>query len=127
MKNRWKILVMLFLSWLLTGVGHFTLPFDAEVVITSGWLYPPDFGGSHYAIDYSLEGGTKLYAAASGEVITVEDCWPNTYYGHKPEDEITNPCTKVKRKAKQYGNILEIRHDNGYVTIYAHLLSNKIN
>ncbi len=52
----------------------------------------------HEGIDYAAPEGTKVFATADGVV------------------------KKAKRK-KAYGNLIEIDHGNGYVTIYAHLKS----
>ena len=61
-------------------------------------------GKCHGAIDIDvLDEGTKVYAAAEGEVIKVVD----------------SPTSSCKKRP--YGNHLIILHPNGYTTLYAHL------
>jgi murein DD-endopeptidase MepM/ murein hydrolase activator NlpD len=50
----------------------------------------------HHGIDYAAPTGTPVFAVAKGEVI-------------------------YKSRAGGYGNLVKIRHDNGYVSYYAHL------
>jgi len=49
----------------------------------------------HFGVDYAVVVGTPIHAAAAGKVI---------YAG----------------KVRGYGNVIKIRHDNEYVTLYAH-------
>ncbi|NOX65939.1 MAG: peptidoglycan DD-metalloendopeptidase family protein, partial [Chlorobi bacterium] len=55
----------------------------------------------HDGIDYPVGSGTNVYAVAAGKVIyLVDNC---------------DGCTKG------FGNYIKIDHENGYVTLYAHL------
>ena len=81
-----------------TAVPRFlTLPFsDASTRLTQGWTYEGYADGQfHGGIDWSLEPGTPILAAADGVAMASEE-W-------------------------QYGNFVSIKHDNGYFTLYAHL------
>lgn len=55
----------------------------------------------HKGIDIAALKGTPIYASESGTVIT-------------------------SRKASGYGFIIAIMHDNGYVTIYSHMVPNTL-
>lgn len=55
------------------------------------------FGASHYALDMQVRGGGPLYAAEAGTVIRADYGWNGGY-----------------------GNVIEIDHGNGLVTLYAH-------
>lgn len=57
---------------------------------------------AHLGIDFGARSGTPVHAAASGRVI-------------------------FKGKTRGYGNLIKIRHQDGYVTLYAHLRSFKRN
>jgi murein DD-endopeptidase MepM/ murein hydrolase activator NlpD len=62
-----------------------------------GWHIVPRTGfGLHQAVDWQAPAGIEVIAAADG---TVQDAGP------KPD----------------FGNVVRIRHDNNYVTVYAHL------
>ncbi|GGE55397.1 M23 family metallopeptidase [Priestia taiwanensis] len=69
------------------------------------WLWPVEGrmtdtfgtrGGQHYGIDIAAPTGTDVRTVASGEVT-------KSYY------------------SKSYGNVIFIKHSNGYETVYAHL------
>jgi murein DD-endopeptidase MepM/ murein hydrolase activator NlpD len=74
--------------------------------VASGFGWPADdhslsgnpYGPGHLGIDISAPEGSNVYAAASG-VVTMAQGGYN--YG--------------------YGNVIQIDHGNGYVTVYAHL------
>lgn len=80
------------------STGYFIWP--TEGMMTSGFGYRSTNVGSanHTGIDICNNYGTYIYAADGGEVI---------YSGW----------------IDGYGNIVQIRHDNGYVTYYAHCSS----
>lgn len=59
----------------------------------TSWIGFPKF---HNGIDYAAAAGTAVYAAGDGEVIE-------------------------KRVSDSYGNVLKIKHENGFETLYAHL------
>jgi murein DD-endopeptidase MepM/ murein hydrolase activator NlpD len=81
-----------------------TVPLASPVVdahrVTSGYGRRRDpFGGRiafHRGIDFAAERGTPIYAPAAGEVRRVG-------------------------RLGGYGNVVEIDHGNGVVTLYAHL------
>jgi murein DD-endopeptidase MepM/ murein hydrolase activator NlpD len=77
------------------GRGFFTWPTPLHTL--SGY----DFGesGSHKGIDISAHEGTPVYAADSG-VVTMASVGEWNY---------------------GYGNVIQIDHGNGFVTLYAHL------
>lgn len=58
----------------------------------------------HTGIDYSNGFGAPIYAASNGEIIARVTGMGNTYPG-----------------GVNYGNYVMVRHDNGLVSIYAHL------
>lgn len=55
------------------------------------------FNSSHYAVDIQQKGGGPIYAAEEGTVIRAETGWNGGY-----------------------GNVIQIDHGNGLVTLYAH-------
>jgi murein DD-endopeptidase MepM/ murein hydrolase activator NlpD len=77
------------------GRGYFNWPAPAHSL--SGYDYGE--GGTHRGIDISAKEGTPIYAADNG-VVTMASfgAWN---YG--------------------YGNVIQIDHGNGFVTLYAHL------
>ncbi|MFA5129123.1 MAG: MopE-related protein [Patescibacteria group bacterium] len=81
------------------------LPITRTPVITSGFCgYRTASGACHGGIDYDVrDDGDGIFAAADGVVEVAEDGWLNTYHGRRV-----------------YGNYVQILHDNGYRTIYAH-------
>lgn len=85
-------------------------PTNKPYVITSSSKYR--WGRMHNGIDISGTGlGSPIYAARNGIVVEVENSCPSMgYYG--------SPC------GGGYGNSILINHNNGYYTIYAHLLQN---
>jgi murein DD-endopeptidase MepM/ murein hydrolase activator NlpD len=77
------------------GRGFFTWPTPLHSL--SGYDYGE--GGSHRGIDISAQTGTPIYAADSG-VVTMASLGEWNY---------------------GYGNVIQIDHGNGFVTLYAHL------
>jgi murein DD-endopeptidase MepM/ murein hydrolase activator NlpD len=78
----------------------------AGAVVTSSVLQSPCGAGcsitqgyspSHYALDMQIRGGAPIYAAADGVVIRADTGWNGGY-----------------------GNVIEIDHGNGLVTLYGH-------
>lgn len=74
--------------------------------VASGFGWPADdhtlsgnaYGPGHLGIDISAPEGANVYAAGTGVVTMAQGGWN---YG--------------------YGNVIQIDHGNGYVTVYAHL------
>jgi murein DD-endopeptidase MepM/ murein hydrolase activator NlpD len=74
--------------------------------VSSGFGWPADahslsgngYGPGHLGIDITADTGSNVYAAGSGIVTQAQGGWN---YG--------------------YGNVVQIDHGNGYVTVYAHL------
>lgn len=74
--------------------------------VASGFGWPADayslsgngYGPGHLGIDITADTGANVYAAGTGVVTMAQGGWN---YG--------------------YGNVVQIDHGNGYVTIYAHL------
>lgn len=63
----------------------------------------------HTGLDLSIAIGAPILAAADGEVVfTVADCVQGT-------------SAEIRSCGGGYGNFVEIKHDNGYSTLYAHL------
>jgi len=92
---------------------------DGQFTVTSGWGPRSLSGGKmHSAIDYGAERGTKVFAVASGTVITVvKGCKDPGYYGDKS-------C------GGGFGNVVYIEHDaltptgDKIYSVYAHLNKN---
>ncbi len=63
----------------------------------SNCYYTQKFGPSHYAVDIQTRGGGPIYAAEAGTVIRADYGWNGGY-----------------------GNVIEIDHGNGLVTLYGH-------
>ena len=90
-----------------TGGGNATNACGGGPVAT-GFGWPADdhslsgnpYGPSHLGIDISAPEGSNVYAAGGGVVTQAQGGWN---YG--------------------YGNVVQIDHGNGYVTVYAHLSS----
>jgi murein DD-endopeptidase MepM/ murein hydrolase activator NlpD len=82
------------------GDGHFIWPLSGKVISTFG-----SFGGGQRndGINIAAKLGEPIHAAAAGTV---------TYAGNE---------------LKGYGNLILIRHDDGYVTAYAHAQSIGVN
>lgn len=77
----------------------------------------PNAGGTvgasyHNALDISVPEGTPVYAVKDG---TVLNCWPSYYNG--PAKYKGHPT---------YGGLLEIVHDDGTKSLYAHLSMTKV-
>ncbi len=72
---------------------HFLWPLEGRIISTFG---DNPGGGRNDGINISVARGTPVRAAGSGEV---------SYVGNE---------------LKSYGNLILIRHDNGFVTAYAH-------
>jgi len=106
---RWGVLCLV--TWFLfphiSGAEEFLyLPITRTPVITVGFCgYRNPSGSCHGGIDYDVrDDGDGIFAAAEGVVEIAEDGWVNTYHGRRV-----------------YGNYVQIRHNNGYHTIYGHL------
>jgi hypothetical protein len=93
------------------GSRLFTLPLEKDLPISSGFYgYKFPNGNWHSGTDFwtpDRSTGQRVVAALDGEVTTVVDTVPDN--------------TGIN-----YGNYVKIRHDNGYETIYAHLLFDSI-
>ena len=76
----------------LTGDGSFGWPANSHVISGNG------YGPGHLGIDIQGNVGDPAYAADAGVVTMAQGGWN---YG--------------------YGNVVQIDHGNGYVTVYAHL------
>ncbi|ETO91774.1 MAG: peptidase, M23/M37 family domain protein [Candidatus Xenolissoclinum pacificiensis L6] len=78
----------------------FVSPVDPSIPISShyGNRYHPikRKKSFHKGIDYATQIGTPVYAASEGEIT-------------------------VLSKSTSYGNLIKIKHQNGYLTLYAHL------
>ena len=75
-----------------------------KIVTTYGILQTPCncfytqyYGASHYGIDLQERGGGPIYAAEAGTVIRSQNGWNGGY-----------------------GNVIEVDHGNGMITLYAH-------
>ncbi|KAF0107792.1 MAG: peptidase M23 family protein [Anaerolineaceae bacterium] len=77
------------------GRDYFTWPTALHSISGYDWLE----GGSHRGIDISAQEGTPIYAADNG-VVTMANVGGWNY---------------------GYGNVIQIDHGNGFVTVYAHL------
>lgn len=76
----------------LTGSGEFGWPVDG------GYISDPYMSDrNHKGLDIAAPGGTEIYAAADGVVISAG--W----------------------NSGGYGNVVQIAHDNGYQTVYGHM------
>lgn len=82
------------------------LPITRTPVITVGFCgYRNPSGSCHGGIDYDVrDDGDGIFAAAAGTVEVAEDGWANTLH-----------------RRRVYGNYVQVRHDNGYRTLYGHL------
>jgi len=89
-----------------TGTSDFGANACGGGPVGSGFGWPANshalsgngYGPGHLAIDIQANEGEPVYAAASGVVTMAQGGWN---YG--------------------YGNVVQIDHGNGYVTVYAHL------
>jgi murein DD-endopeptidase MepM/ murein hydrolase activator NlpD len=89
-----------------TGTGAGAVNACGGGPVGSGFGWPADshslsgnpYGPGHLGIDIDAPEGSNVYAAASGVVTQAQGGW-NT----------------------GYGNVVQIDHGNGYVTVYAHL------
>ena len=70
---------------------------------------------THNAIDIGASIGTPIYAANSGTVVSCYSACPHTNYGG-------NWCSC----GGGYGNHVWILHDNGYETIYGHMIETAV-
>ena len=87
----------------LNSVSNFTLPVTGAAISSGfGWRVHPITGQRklHKGIDFAAPTGTPIFAAAEGVV---------TYAGWTDDG---------------YGNVVELRHQNGELTLYAH--TNKV-
>ncbi len=82
----------------LNSISNFTLPVTGSISSGFGWRVHPITGQRklHKGIDFAAPTGTPIFAAADGIV---------TYSGWTDDG---------------YGNVVELRHDNGALTLYAH-------
>ncbi len=82
----------------LGSMSRFTLPVSGAISSSFGWRVHPITGERrlHKGIDFAAPTGTPIFAAADGEV--TDAGWTDG----------------------GYGNIVEIRHSDGSVTLYAH-------
>ncbi len=64
-----------------------------------------------------MEAGVDVFAAAAGKVIDIRDKMPDVSSQLVTYEVVTN---------RGYGNRVAIKHDNGYITIYAHLKRNSL-
>lgn len=78
------------------GRGYFTWPAALHSISGFDW---EDNGGSHKGIDISAPEGVPIYAADTGVVTKAS----------------------VGAYNNGYGNVIQIDHGNGFVTLYAHL------
>lgn len=88
----------------------YRLPFanGSRVKVSQGFNDSPSHRGmSAYAIDFSLPVGTPIYASREGEVVGIEVS--NTLGGDSP-------------KYRPYMNYLNIRHSDGTLGNYCHLM-----
>ncbi len=89
-----------------TGTSDFGSNACGGGAVASGFGWPADdhtlsgnpYGPGHLGIDISAPEGSAVYAAGSGVVTMAQSGWN---YG--------------------YGNVVQIDHGSGYVTVYAHL------
>jgi murein DD-endopeptidase MepM/ murein hydrolase activator NlpD len=89
-----------------TGTSDFGSNACGGGLVASGFGWPADahslsgngYGPGHLGIDITAPEGSSVYAAGSGVVTMAQGGWN---YG--------------------YGNVIQIDHGNGYVTVYAHL------
>jgi hypothetical protein len=76
-----------------------SLPFQgATVHVEQGWRY--SWGSLHRGMDYPLERGHAVRAAADGRAIA---------------------SVRIIKGQESYGRFVLINHENGFTTIYAHL------
>lgn len=77
----------------LTGTGEMSWPVDG------GWISDPFISDrNHKGLDIAASEGSEIYAAQEGTVVAAG--W----------------------NSGGYGNVVMIEHDNGYATVYAHML-----
>ncbi|BBC23346.1 peptidase M23 [Pseudanabaena sp. ABRG5-3] len=83
----------------LNSVSNFTLPITGAVISSGfGWRVHPVTGEKrlHKGVDFAAPTGTPIFAAADG--VVTDAGWTDG----------------------GYGNIVELRHEDGSVTLYAH-------
>jgi murein DD-endopeptidase MepM/ murein hydrolase activator NlpD len=82
----------------LNSVAKFTAPVTGEISSGFGWRVHPITGERklHKGVDFAAPTGTPIFAAADG--LVTDAGWTDG----------------------GYGNIVELRHDDGSVTLYAH-------
>ncbi len=100
-----KRLLIVVLLALCVSIIFFTGKEAKAAMNTNNWIFPVDGvitdsfgarGGTHKGIDIGADLGTPVYSADSGKV-------SKSYY------------------SKSYGNVVFVKHGNGYETVYAHL------
>jgi murein DD-endopeptidase MepM/ murein hydrolase activator NlpD len=87
----------------LNSISNFTLPITGAAISSGfGWRVHPITGERklHKGVDFAAPTGTPIFAASEGMV---------TYAGWTDDG---------------YGNVVELRHENGELTLYAH--TNKV-
>jgi len=118
--KRWLMLVVFIVFGANQVFGQLpkflTYPMEQDPIpgITSGWWYDTDEEDSHSGVDYDLDEGSKVAAAAGGVIDDIINQNQNYYdpqigecSGGMPED--------------WYGTYVIIDHGNDYKTLYAHL------
>jgi murein DD-endopeptidase MepM/ murein hydrolase activator NlpD len=78
-------------------------PLEAAISSEYGWRKDPFTGVEHFhhGVDFAAEEGTKIYAPLSGKVLRSE-------------------------YQEGYGNLVEVDHGNGIITLYAHNKENMV-
>lgn len=119
-ESRWRMFFAAFASVLpfsddVRAEEFLWLPFadTYEAFITCQWTCTNDHGGvyQHHATDYGrTRDSTEIHAAADGEVIYVDE----------------SVAANTHPRGRPYGNYVELRHANGFTTIYAHMLTDSI-
>lgn len=71
------------------------------------------FGLNRYAYDFGLPMKTEIIAARGGVVLSADMVHPDNYYSVKKQ---------YKRTGKARGNCILIRHSDGTVAVYYHLM-----
>lgn len=79
----------------------FAVPASGEITSPFGWRVSPTAGGTkfHFGIDIAADADTDICAVKKGRVIFTQEDHPG------------------------YGMMVKIQHDDGSVTLYAHMMS----
>lgn len=92
------------------GDGSFIVPMKGNVILTSGSRFTNPGRANHNGIDITSTTDKNIYASANGQVIDRE-----------------GGCVEGDRSCGGgYGNLVYIKHANGYETRYAHLTRNNV-